>query len=75
MSNLGFELCWAGGTTTLLTNQPQVGSQSNKDFLHVCGIKDKPHVNKENKNVLLKDTKVTFQSNQVDHDQGEMKTP
>jgi hypothetical protein len=26
MSNLGFELWWAGGTTTLLTTQPQVGS-------------------------------------------------
>jgi hypothetical protein len=25
MSNLGFELWWAGGTTTLLTTQPQVG--------------------------------------------------
>jgi hypothetical protein len=24
MSNLGFELWWAGGTTTLLTTQPQV---------------------------------------------------
>jgi hypothetical protein len=26
MSNLRFELWWAGGTTTLLTTQPQVGS-------------------------------------------------
>jgi hypothetical protein len=29
MSNLGFELWWAGGTTTLLTTQPQVGSPAN----------------------------------------------
>jgi hypothetical protein len=28
MSNLGFELWWAGGTTTLLTTQPQVGSRA-----------------------------------------------
>jgi hypothetical protein len=33
MSNLGFELWWAGGTTTLLTTQPQVGSQL---VLYVC---------------------------------------
>jgi hypothetical protein len=26
MSNLGFELWWAGDITTLLTIQPQVGS-------------------------------------------------
>jgi hypothetical protein len=28
MSNLGFELWWAGDTTILLTTQPQVGSRS-----------------------------------------------
>jgi hypothetical protein len=35
MSNLEFELWWAGGTTTLLTTQPQVGSRSFFDNLLV----------------------------------------
>jgi hypothetical protein len=41
MSNLGFELWWAGGTTTLLTTQPQVGSrnfylsQKNWPYIHI----------------------------------------
>jgi hypothetical protein len=26
MSNLGFELWWAGSTTTLLATQPEIGS-------------------------------------------------
>jgi hypothetical protein len=34
MSNLGFELWWAGGTTTLLTTQPQVGSHLSSCFTH-----------------------------------------
>jgi hypothetical protein len=34
MSNLGFELWWAGGTTTLLTTQPQVGSRRTSHFGH-----------------------------------------
>jgi hypothetical protein len=35
MSNLGFELWWAGGTTTLLTTQPQVGSRYDQVTLFV----------------------------------------
>jgi hypothetical protein len=35
MSNLGFELWWAGGTTTLLTTQHQVGSQESLSVLQV----------------------------------------
>jgi hypothetical protein len=33
MSNLEFELWWAGGRTTLLTIQPQVGSPDNASLV------------------------------------------
>jgi hypothetical protein len=36
MSNLGFELWWAGDTTILLTTQHQVGSQGKS--LHYLGF-------------------------------------